>query len=89
MVSLNKKQLEKLTLLKMQSVRNLVHNGILYAVFITNLFRKIGWMTEIDGKFYSNVFKLKREQPDDIIDYYLSTDQNAKESIDAILCQEK
>lgn len=89
MVSLNKKQLEKLSGLTMQSVRNLYHEGVMYAVFITNRFTKIGWMAEIDQKFYSNVFKLKIQQRDDIIDYYLSTDQNAKDSITSILCQKK
>ena len=88
MVSLNKKQLEKLTALTMQSVRNLNHNDVMYAVFITKRFTKIGWMAEIDGKFYSNIFKLKLEQRDDIIDFYVATDKNAKDSIDEI-CKEK
>lgn len=70
----------------MQSVRNLEHNGHVYAIYITNRFRKIGWMAEIDGQYYGMTAKLLLKQRDDIIDYYLTIDKNAKESIDA-LCQ--
>jgi hypothetical protein len=88
-MKLNKKQLEKFTQKTMQSVRNLEHNGIIYAVFITNRFRKIGWMAEIQGEFYVQLAKMKLEQKDDIIDFYLTTDKNAKDSIDAICLNSK
>lgn len=86
--SLNKKEIENLTKVTMQSVRNLEHNGTMYAIYIAKLFRKIGWMAEIDGKFYGQVAMMKLEQKDDIIDYYLAIDVNAKESIDKI-CREE
>ena len=86
MEKLNKKELEKLTTMSMQSVRNMIHNNVVYAVYITNRFRKMGWMAEINGEFYGQTVKMRLEQKDDIIDIYLAVDKNARESIDAI-CQ--
>lgn len=67
-----------------QSVRHLHHNGTMYAVFITNRFRKIGWLTEIGGRYYGSFSKMTLKDKDDIIDYYLTMDANAKASIDAL-----
>ena len=81
---LTEKELKKITTETMQSVRNLEHNGVMYAIYITNRFRKIGWMAEIDEKFYGASTKLSLQQKDDIIDYYLTMDKNAKDTIEEL-----
>lgn len=67
-----------------QSVRHLEHNGVMYAIFITNRYRKMGWIAEVNGKYYGNISKISLKEKDDAIDYYLTIDKNAKESIDAL-----
>lgn len=87
MQQLNDKILEHLKVKWLQSVRHMEHNGVMYAVYITNRFRKIGWLAEINGKYYGTPAKMSLKQKDDIIDYYLTIDRNAKETIDLILKQ--
>lgn len=79
---------EKLNIKGLQSVRHLIHveTGTMYAVFITNRFRKIGWVTEIGEKYYSQLAKMQLKDKDDIIDYFLAMDENAKKSI-ADICK--
>ena len=81
---LDNKILEHFKVKSCQSVRHLEHNGVMYAIFITNRFRKIGWLSEIKGQYYGTFAKMSLKQKDDIIDYYLSMDANAKASIDKL-----
>ena len=66
-----------------QSVRHLVdmNTNVAYAIFITNRFRKIGWIAEVEEKYYGGFTKLVLKDKDDIIDYYLAMDDQAKRSI--------
>jgi len=84
---LDDKIIEQFKVKSFQSVRHLIHNGVLYAIFITNRFRKMGWMTEIGGKHYGNVVKLSLVEKDDIIDVYVSLDTNAKQTINEVCKQ--
>lgn len=69
----------------LQSVRHLVHeSGNPYAIYITNRFRKIGWLTNIDGKYYGTISKLSLKDKDDAIDYYLAIDENAKKTMNQL-----
>lgn len=86
---LDQKALEIYKVKSFQSVRHLIHNnGTMYAIFITNRFRRIGWIAEVEGKYYGTFSKLQLKEKDDIIDYYLTIDRNAKETIDE-LCKQK
>lgn len=76
--------LEYFKVKSVQSIRYQTHNGVLFAIFITNRFRKIGWFAEFEGKYYGTFSKLQLKDKDDIIDYYLAIDKNAKDSIDSL-----
>lgn len=83
-MELNKKQLEDFTKMSMQSVRHCEYEGVFYAIYITNRFTKIGWMAEIGDKFYGTTAKMKLDQKDDIIDFYLAIDKNAIDTIKSL-----
>jgi len=82
---LDNKILEKFKVKSCQSVRHLEYKGIMYAIFITNRFRKIGWIAEVNGKYYGTFSKLSLKQKDDAIDFYLAMDKNAKDSLDKLV----
>jgi hypothetical protein len=67
----------------LQSVRHLIdmETGTAYCIYITNRFRKIGWLAQVEGKYYGTQAKLALKEKDDIIDYYLTIDDNAKKTI--------
>ena len=83
-MELDNKILDHFKIKSCQSIRHLTHDGNLYAIFITNRFRKIGWLTEKDGKYYGTFAKMSLKEKDDIIDYYLAMDANAKASLDEL-----
>lgn len=85
MKELDNKILEHFKIKSCQSVRHLEYNGIMYAIFITNRFRKIGWLAKIDERYYGTFAKLIIKEKDDIIDNYLAIDKNAKDSIDKLI----
>ena len=87
MLELDNKILEQFKVKSCQSIRHLLHNGQTYAIFITNRFRKIGWIYEKDGKYYGAQAKMILRDKDDIIDFYVAMDTNAKASIEE-LCKE-
>jgi len=78
---ITKEKLEKIINLPTQSVRHLTHLGELYAIYITKCFKQIGWLGEVKGKYYGTLTDLKLKEKDDIIDYYLAMDENAKKTI--------
>lgn len=79
---LDEEIIKTLNIKGLQSVRHLVHeSGNPYAIYITNRFRKIGWLSNIDGKYYGTMSKLALKDKDDIIDYYLAIDENAKKTL--------
>lgn len=89
MLITDKEIIEKLNAKGLQSVRHLEHGGVMYSIYIEKGFKKIGWLAKINYEYYGTVAKLDKilkSQMDDIIDHYLITDQNAKQSIDKI-CQ--
>lgn len=86
---LDNKILEHFKVKSCQSVRHLEYRDVMYAIFITNRFRKIGWLAEFEGKFYGTFSKLSLKEKDDIIDYYLAMDKNAKETIDKLISTPK
>jgi hypothetical protein len=81
---LAKEKLEKVINTPTQSVRHLIHDGEMYAVYITKGFKQMGWLGEVNGKYYGTITKLALKEKDDIIDYYLTLDKNAKDTIEAI-----
>ena len=83
-MQISSEKLEEVINLPTQSVRHLTHEGELYAIYITKKFRQIGWLGEVDGKYYGTLTDLKLKEKDDIIDYYLAMDENAKKTITAI-----
>ncbi|MGI9118411.1 MAG: hypothetical protein ACR2IQ_02590 [Minisyncoccia bacterium] len=85
MKELDNKILEQFKIKSCQSVRHLIHKDVMYAVFITNRFRKIGWMAQVGEKYYGNIAKMSLKEKDDIIDYYVSIDKNAKDSIEQLI----
>lgn len=90
-MELDKAIIDKMNAKGLQSVRNLVHlvedKQVVYAIYIEKGFKNIGWMAEIDGKYYgsySPLGKILKAQMDDIIDAYLAIDDQAKRSIEEI-----
>ena len=85
-MELTKKNLGKLTKQTMQSTRTNIYEDVVYAIYITKGFKFIGWMAEINEKYYGTQAEmvLPAKQKDDIIDYYLAMDKNAQESIKEI-----
>lgn len=83
MQPLEQKILEQFKIKSCQSVRHLVdmNTSVAYAIFITNRYRKIGWIAEVNGKYYGTFSTLVLKDKDDIIDYYLAMDDNAKKTI--------
>lgn len=84
MQELTKEKVEEVSNVETQSVRHLVYGGALYAIYITKKFKQMGWLAEVNGKYYGTITDLKLKEKDDIIDYYLALDENAKKTIDAI-----
>lgn len=84
MSKITKQEIEKISKKTMQSVRHLMYKEIPYAIYITNRFRKIGWMAIIKGEYYGVTSKLELQQKDDIIDYYVTMKKNAEDSIEEI-----
>lgn len=88
-MELEEQIIKKMNAKGLQSVRHLVWEEVPYAIYIEKGFKSIGWLTEIEGKFYGSVSpleKIPKAQMDDIIDYYLAIDTQAKRSIEQI-CQ--
>ncbi len=86
---MNEEQIKNtLNIKSFQSVRHLVdmHTSVAYAIYITNRFRKIGWLAQFEGKYYGQMAKLSIKEKDDIIDAYLAIDENAKKTLKEI-CQ--
>ena len=80
MQELDSKILAHFKIKSCQSIRHLIdmNTSTAYAIFITNRYRKIGWMAEVKGEYYGITSPMSLDQKDDIIDYYVTMKLNAK-----------